>query len=60
MLIPLLILVFLVACCALNLGEHKLHRPGIARPLVIVLIVLLAYFAWPYYQHYIAWIIPAK
>jgi hypothetical protein len=57
-LIALLILVFLVAYVALNGGEHHLHRPGIARPLTIVLIVLLAALMWPYYGHAIAWILP--
>jgi hypothetical protein len=58
LLIALLVLVFFVAYVALNGGEHKLYRPGIARPLTIVLIVLVAWFAWPLYGHYIAWILP--
>lgn len=60
LLIALLVLVFAVAYVALNGGEHRLHRPGIARPLTIVLIVLLAALTWPLYGHYVMWAIPTK
>lgn len=58
MLLILLVGVFLFALYALNAGEHKLARPGIARPLTITLIILLAWFAWPLYAPLVTWIIP--
>lgn len=59
MFLPILLIgVFVFAYVVLNGGEHRMHRPGIARPLTIVLIVLLAALLWPIYGQYVAWMMP--
>ena len=59
-LLLLLIGTFAFSWLALNLGEQKMARPGVARPLTITLIVLAAYLAWPLYAGLVQWAIPTK
>lgn len=58
MILLLLAAVGIMAYVALNWGEHRMYRPGIARPLVIVAIILVAYVAWPLYGGFVMWVLP--
>jgi hypothetical protein len=57
MIILVLVGIVVFAYVALNAGERAPFRPGIARPLTIGLIVLVAWFCWPLYSH-LLWFLP--